>query len=80
MPLTSRLLDGRIDMGNDLSRREKAILFNGARSCHVHKMLASEVSFDFSKEQRRKRTSEKLHPMPKATYRSTRCSQDLHTP
>lgn len=39
----------RIEMGNGLTSREKAILFNSARSCHVHKMLAGEVSFDFRK-------------------------------
>ena len=39
----------RIDMGKGLSVRERAILFNSARSCHVHKMLAGQVSFDFLK-------------------------------
>lgn len=39
----------RIDMGNGLSAREKAILFNSARSCHVHKMLAGDTSFAFEK-------------------------------
>lgn len=39
----------RIDLGNHLTRREEKILFNSARLCEVHKMLAGQFTFDFQK-------------------------------
>ena len=37
----------KIDLGNNLTHREQKILFNSARSCEVHKMLAGEFTFDY---------------------------------
>jgi hypothetical protein len=37
----------RIDLGNSLTRREQKILFNSAKLCEVHKLLAGEFSFDY---------------------------------
>ena len=36
-----------IDLGPGLSKREQQILFNVARSCDVHKILAGETSFEY---------------------------------
>jgi hypothetical protein len=36
-----------IDLGPGLSRRDRIILFNAARHCEVHKLLAGEISFDY---------------------------------
>jgi uncharacterized OsmC-like protein len=36
-----------LDLGSRLSRREKAILFNSARRCEVHKLLAGGVDFHY---------------------------------
>ena len=38
----------RIDLGTGLTRRERTILFNVARSCEVYKMLTGKISFDYS--------------------------------
>lgn len=37
-----------IDLGAGLSRREQIVLFNAARHCEVHKLLAGELAFDYS--------------------------------
>lgn len=46
----------RVDLGAGLTRRERAILFNSARRCEVHKLLDGEIEMDYeleeSKEQR----------------------------
>jgi hypothetical protein len=36
-----------LDLGQGLSRREQAILFNSARNCEVHKLLAGQMAFDY---------------------------------
>jgi hypothetical protein len=36
-----------IDLGPGLTRRDRIILFNAARQCEVHKLLAGELSFDY---------------------------------
>ena len=36
-----------VDPGSGLTRREMAILFNSAKMCHVHKILAGETTFDW---------------------------------
>jgi len=36
-----------LDLGQGLSRREQAILFNSARNCEVHKLLAGQMTFDY---------------------------------
>ena len=37
----------RIDLGEGLTRRECAILFNAARRCEVHKLLSGQMRFDY---------------------------------
>ena len=37
----------RINLGVGLTGREQKILFNSARLCEVHKMLAGEFSFEY---------------------------------
>jgi uncharacterized OsmC-like protein len=34
-----------LDVGADLSLRERRILYNSARQCEVHKMLDGEIEF-----------------------------------
>ena len=34
-----------LDLGDGLSRREQAILYNSARHCEVHKMLRGQIEF-----------------------------------
>lgn len=34
-----------LDLGEGLSRREQAILYNSARQCEVHKMLRGRIEF-----------------------------------
>jgi uncharacterized OsmC-like protein len=36
-----------IDLGAGLSKREKTLLFNSAKRCHVHKILSGESAFDY---------------------------------
>jgi uncharacterized OsmC-like protein len=36
-----------IDLGDKLSQREKVLLFNAARTCEVHKLLAGKNEFSF---------------------------------
>ena len=38
----------RIDLGAGLTRREKTILFNVARTCEVYKMLTGDVSCNYN--------------------------------
>lgn len=40
----------RVDLGEGLSRRERAILFNAARGCEVHKLLEGEMTFEYTLE------------------------------
>ena len=40
----------RVDLGEDLTRRERAILFNAARGCEVHKLLDGEMTFEYTLE------------------------------
>jgi len=37
----------RMELGAGLTRREKTILFNAARSCEVGKMLAGTMSYAY---------------------------------
>jgi hypothetical protein len=37
-----------IDVGNGLTRRERAILFNSARTCEVGKILSGPIDIEFS--------------------------------
>jgi uncharacterized OsmC-like protein len=37
----------RLDLGEGLSHRERAILFNSARRCEVHKLLNGRMTFDY---------------------------------
>lgn len=39
--------DVKIDLGNNLGRRERIILFNSARRCEVHKLLSGEIGFNY---------------------------------
>lgn len=39
--------DIRIDLGKNLTPRERAILFNSARGCEVSKMLSGENRFKY---------------------------------
>lgn len=39
--------DVQIDLGEELSPRERIILFNSARQCKVHKLLSGELTFDY---------------------------------
>jgi hypothetical protein len=36
-----------IDLGPGLTRRERALLFNSARRCEVHKLLEGGLAFDY---------------------------------
>ena len=36
-----------LDLGNGLTRREQAILYNSARRCEVHKLLTGEIGFEY---------------------------------
>ena len=36
-----------LDLGTGLTRREKAILYNSARRCEVHKLLTGEMDFEY---------------------------------
>ncbi len=40
----------RVDLGEGLAHRERAILFNAARGCEVHKLLDGEMSFEYALE------------------------------
>ena len=40
----------RIDLGSGLTRRERTILFNVARTCEVYKMLTGEITFSYQLE------------------------------
>jgi len=40
----------RIDLGSGLTRREKTILLNVARSCEVSKMLTGKMSYAYKLE------------------------------
>ena len=40
--------DVRIDLGPGLTRREKSILLNVARSCEVGKMLTGPMRYDYT--------------------------------
>jgi uncharacterized OsmC-like protein len=42
---TTRLVT-HLDIGQGLSTRERAILYNSARHCEVHKMLNGEIEFE----------------------------------
>jgi uncharacterized OsmC-like protein len=35
-----------LDLGQDLTRRERRILYASARQCEVHKMLCGEITFE----------------------------------
>jgi hypothetical protein len=37
----------RVDLGQGLTRREQAILFNSARRCEVHQLLTGETTFEY---------------------------------
>ena len=37
----------KLDLGEGLSHRERAILFNSARRCEVQKLLTGEMTFDY---------------------------------
>lgn len=37
----------KIDLPEGLMRRERAILYNAARRCEVHKLLSGKLSFDY---------------------------------
>ena len=36
-----------VKLENGLTRRERTILFNSARACEMHKMLAGQFKFDY---------------------------------
>jgi len=36
-----------IDLGPGLTRRERALLFNSARRCEVHKLLEGDLTFEY---------------------------------
>jgi hypothetical protein len=38
----------QIDPGEGLNKRERTILFNSARRCEVHKLLAGEIRFTYT--------------------------------
>ena len=41
----------RVDLGGErLTRRERAILYNAARGCEVHKLLDGEMTFEYALE------------------------------
>jgi hypothetical protein len=37
----------RVDLGEGLTARERAILMNAARHCEVHKLLSGQFVFDY---------------------------------
>lgn len=37
----------RIDLGTGLTRRERTILFNVARTCEVYRMLTGKITCDY---------------------------------
>jgi uncharacterized OsmC-like protein len=37
-----------VDLGGGLTRRERAILYNAARGCEVHKLLDGEIAFEYA--------------------------------
>ena len=37
----------QIDLPEGLTRRERAILYNAARRCEVHKLLSGQMSFQY---------------------------------
>ncbi len=37
----------RLDLGQGLTRRERAILFNSSRRCEVNKLLTGEMRFGY---------------------------------
>ncbi len=37
----------QVDLGMGLTHRERAILFNAARCCEVHQLLAGDIAFDY---------------------------------
>ena len=37
----------RVDLGDDLTQRERKILFNSARLCEVYKILTGEFTFNY---------------------------------
>ena len=43
----STCFDIRINLGNKLTTRERAILFNSARGCEVSKLLSGENKFNY---------------------------------
>ena len=40
-----------LDLGEGLTRREQAILYNSARNCEVHKLLSGGLEFDYGCQQ-----------------------------
>jgi len=44
----STRFDIRIDLGKNLTPRERTILFNSARGCEVSKLLSGENSFTYA--------------------------------
>jgi uncharacterized OsmC-like protein len=39
--------DVQVDLGAELGKRERIILFNSARRCEVHKLLSGRMGFDY---------------------------------
>jgi hypothetical protein len=39
--------DIQLDLGGGLTERERTILYNSARICEVHQLLAGEIDFKF---------------------------------
>ncbi len=39
----------RINLGTGLTRRERSILFNVARTCEVYKMLTGKITFEYTR-------------------------------
>ena len=48
---TSTQFVSSLDLGEGLSTRERAILYNSARNCEVHKMLRGKIEFEDRLEQ-----------------------------
>jgi uncharacterized OsmC-like protein len=46
-PVISSHFDVKIDLGSGLTRREKTILLNVARSCEVSKMLKGGMAYEY---------------------------------
>jgi hypothetical protein len=42
----------QLDLGEELTPRERRILYNSARNCEVHKMLGGEIAFEERLESR----------------------------